>query len=270
MKFTEYGKPGGQLVIYFHGAPGGPEEAAVFDQPATQHQLQLISPARFLIEKNLQGEAYYQQLAQFIDQKTESQPIDIIGFSIGAQAAIQTSRLLKTPIRSMQLISAAAPIDDGKLINDMADKKVFETAITSPHLFKIMTYAQSLLARVSPSLLTKMLFSTAAGEDKQLSKQPEFLAYIRPLLKQCFQYQRAGYLRDINAYVQPWRASIKCVTMNTTLWHGTSDNWSPFGMAEHLDKHLHASQGIELMEGLSHYSCLFKAAPMICKRLARL
>jgi len=39
-------------------------------------------------------------------------------------------------------------------------------------------------------------------------------------------------------------------------------------MSEYLTERFPSNARIERMEGLSHYSCLYTAAPMICARLA--
>jgi hypothetical protein len=39
-------------------------------------------------------------------------------------------------------------------------------------------------------------------------------------------------------------------------------------MSAYLAERLPSNALIERMEGLSHYSCLYAAAPMICERLA--
>jgi len=39
-------------------------------------------------------------------------------------------------------------------------------------------------------------------------------------------------------------------------------------MSEHLTERFPSNARVERMEGLSHYSCLYAAAPMICARLA--
>jgi pimeloyl-ACP methyl ester carboxylesterase len=51
------------------------------------------------------------------------------------------------------------------------------------------------------------------------------------------------------------------------LWHGTKDNWSPIGMAFYLCDAIPGDTKVEVFEGLSHYSCLYEAIPLICKRI---
>jgi hypothetical protein len=56
--------------------------------------------------------------------------------------------------------------------------------------------------------------------------------------------------------------------VNICLWHGTADNWSPFGMSAYLAERFSRNARVERMEGLSHYSCLYAAAPGICAQIA--
>ena len=50
LKFVEYGNLDGKTVIYFHGAPGSPDEASVFDKHAKKHDLNIICYDRFSID----------------------------------------------------------------------------------------------------------------------------------------------------------------------------------------------------------------------------
>jgi len=268
MKCVEYGSAQGSPVIYFHGAPGAMEEAAVFDQAAKQHNLRIISFDRFSLDQTLDRNAYYQAIADHIKRTIGTQPVDIIGFSIGAFVAFEVSARLKAQVRQTHLISAAAPIHAGDFIDKMAGGFVFKLAMKKPFLFTLLTHYQRLMAILAPKALTAMLFASAAGKDQTLIKQPDFKRYITPLLKQCFQRRANGYIRDIKHYVA-WTGDLSSTTGKVCLWHGTLDNWSPFAMATYLDKEAPGEARLEAMEGLSHYSCLFEAAPRIGERLAR-
>lgn len=267
MELIQYGNPNGRTVIYFHGAPGGAEEGIIFDEYAKKHDLNIICPVRFSIDKNIIGKDYFRYLAHVIDENNKKEEIDIVGFSIGSYIAIETSLFLKSRVRSIHLISAAAPLNGGVFLEKMAGGNIFKIAIHLPVVFKVMLSFQRLLARFLPSILTKMLFSTAAGKDISLSRNSEFLAYIVPVLRRCFITNSSGYSRDIFSYVEAWESSLPKCTAQITLWHGKEDNWSPIEMASYLHKELRFSKGVNEMDGLSHYSCLQNAVPKICAQL---
>lgn len=269
LKFIEYGDPYGRPVIYFHGAPGSPDECSLFDKPAKEYGLNIICFDRFSINPSLKDKGYYKFLASAISDRVQGEQVDLIGFSIGCHTAMETSIYLGSCVGSLHLISVAAPLDAADFLDGMAGKVVFTLAMKQPMLFILLSYWQTLIAKISPNSLFNLLFGSAQGEDKKLSKSIAFRSYINPILTHCFSNNVKGYIRDIKQYVTPWRSSLKKCTANTYIWHGTNDNWSPVSMANYLSKNLPTPSALELMEGLSHYSCLYSAAPKICAQLTQ-
>ncbi len=268
MKYCQFGSEHGRLVFYFHGTPGAPEECAMFDGYGKENDLMFICFDRFAIESAIEGEAYYQFLAKEILKKADGAKVDIIGFSMGAFIALQTCRCLADNVRSLHLVSAAAPMDAGDFLDNMAGKQIFRLAQTFPSLFALLSYWQGLLALLCPKALFRMLFANTAGEDKVLVLDRKFQSTLVEVLRSCFINRRQGYRREIKAYVQPWKTMLCEIFVNTHIWHGTEDNWSPKGMADYLSSAIPGCTHTQILNGLSHYSCLHEAAPKICKLLA--
>lgn len=267
MNFSQFGSDNGQMVFYFHGAPGAPEECAIFDLYAKKHGLRFICFDRFSSDYTLAGEAYYQLLAQEITKQAAGKQVDVIGFSIGAFIAVQTCRYLGNSVRSLHLISAAAPLDAGDFLESMAGRQVFQLAKTFPALFALLSYWQGLLAWLSPKALFRLLFASAAAGDKALSVDQKFQSNITKVLRSCFIGHVRGYVRDLRAYVQPWKDTLSGIDVNTQIWHGAEDNWSPVAMAEYLQSAIPGCASAEIFPDLSHYSCLHRVAPEICAQL---
>jgi len=267
MKFSQFGSDIGKTVIYFHGAPGAPEECTIFDLYAKEQGLTFICFDRFSGDYSIAGEAYYQFLAQEISKQAAGKEVDVIGFSIGAFIALQTCRYLGNGVRSLHLISAAAPLDAGGFLEDMAGKRVFQLAKTAPILFVLLSYWQGLLALLFPNALFRLLFAGAAGDDKALSVDRAFQSGITQVLRSCFIGRVQGYARDVRAYVLPWKDTLSGIGVNTHIWHGAEDNWSSVAMAEYLASAIPGCTSTEIFSGLSHYSCLYRAAPEICRQL---
>lgn len=268
MDFTEYGNPKGKPVIYFHGVPGSPHECSIFAAPAREHGLRVLCFNRLAIGGSITGTDYYRQIARSINETVQGSQVDVIGFSLGAHAALEVSALIPGQIRSLHLVSAAAPLDGGDFLNDMAGKAVFSLAKRNPGLFQWLVRWQALLAKRAPHMLFRMLFASAKGQDRTLAQAPEFRAVICHGLRQCFAQGATGYARDIQQYLQPWSASAFTSEAKACLWHGTQDNWAPFGMSEYLAERFPRNAHVERMDGRSHYSCLHAAAPEICAQLA--
>lgn len=269
LKFSEYGNPEGKTVIYFHGAPGSPKESSIFEEYAERHGLNIVCFDRFAIDTSLQNEDYYKYLANVIRDKAKGGKIDIIGFSIGCHTAIKTSVYLNGTVGELHLISAAAPLDAADFLEGMAGEMVFSLAMKHPTVFALLSYWQAFLAKMTPRVLFKILFASAIAGDKSLSKTTDFKDHITPVLAHCFKVNVKGYIRELKQFVTPWQDSVIKCRAKTHIWHGTSDNWSPVSMAHYLKESIATSASMELMTGLSHYSCLYAAAPRICSQLEK-
>jgi len=269
LKFTRFGADDGRIVIYFYGAPGAPDECSIFDRYAKDSGLTIICFDRFSVKPSIAGDAYYQLLAREISKLANGRRVDVIGFSIGAFIALQTCRHLTNEVESLHLISAGAPLDAGDYLESMAGKQVFKLAKSFPALFILLSYWQKILALLFPYALFRLLFSSAEGEDKILAENREFQSNIISVLKSCFAGRVQGYARDIRAYVHPWKDTLSAITVNTYIWHGADDNWSPRLMANYLGSAIPGCNAPEIFRGLSHYSCLYRAVPEICKQLNR-
>jgi len=267
VKFSQFGAADGQPVIYFHGTPGSPDECEIFDAYAKQHQLAIICYDRSTIAPSLQGDAYYQCIAEEIANKVGDKPVDVIGFSIGAFIALQVCRVMNGKVRSLHLVSAAAPLDAGDFIDAAAGKAVFRLAQNHPSAFLRLARVQGWLATMLPGLLLRMLFSSALGEDRALLADQGFRTTMTRTLKTCFKRDSLGYARDVISYVQPWKATLAEISVDTQIWHGAEDNWSPVAMADFLASALPGCSKITVLDGLSHYSCLHRTAPTICRSI---
>jgi pimeloyl-ACP methyl ester carboxylesterase len=267
MKHSSFGAPGGRLVVYFHGAPGGISETQILHADAKQHGLRVICQDRFAIDRSIVGDRYFQMLANDVESFAQGERVDIVGFSIGAYVALQVSRHMSQKVRSLHLISPAAPLESGDSLNSMAGGKVFWLAKNMPWAFKLLSYWQGLLAALAPKLLYRMLFSSAAAGDKELAECADFEKFMGRVLRESFCGHVSGYFRDVQAYVSPWETSLEHIFAETQLWHGDQDNWSPKEMSEYLHQRLPHCMEVHRMQGLSHYSTLYAASPRICTQL---
>ncbi len=255
-------------LIYFHGAPGGPRECDGLVAQAAQAGVRLVAIERFDLPSAMQGEAYFQALAREVERLAEGRPVNLLGFSLGAFVALQTARHLPTPVRSLHLVAAPAPLEAGDFLGQMAGGGVFRLARDWPRLFSLLSRGQGCLARYWPAGLYRLLFASAQAADRPLAATAAFREQLLGPLQDCFGPGLAGYLRDLRAYVQPWQASLAQIEADTWLWHGDADNWSPPAMALYLQTALRQARPCHWLPGLSHYSSLQAALPQIVRQLA--
>lgn len=271
LSIARYGAATGARLVYFHGTPGAPVEAAWWHAAAMAQGVQVWSPQRYALNPALQGPAYFAALAQALQAElaacAKPTPVFLVGFSLGGFAALQTALALQklgVPLAGLHLVSAAAPLEAGDFLPHMAGQAVFRMAQERPGLLRTASAVQGWLARVWPMGLQRMLFSSAQASDRALASDTAFQATLRTVLQEALGQGRPGYLRELQAYVKPWSTTVAQLQVPAWVWHGEQDNWSPPGMAHWLHAHLPQAQGIQMLPGQSHYGCLLAAIAPVC------
>ena len=256
--------PARPILIYFHGVPGAVEERRLLQAAAEQWGVDLQAVARFDLASDLTGEPYFHALAKRVEALAAGRRVTLMGFSMGAFVALRVAPYLSSPPSSLHLVSAAAPLESGDFLDQMAGRAVFEAARRSESALARLTGIQAWMTRWAPGLLYRMIFGSAQGGDRPLSEEAGFRHLIRSALAGSLGPGREGYLRDLRGYVAPWSASLAMAPLCATwIWQGTEDNWSPPGMAGRLAELLPGSPSVTMIKGASHYSCLVAAGPQI-------
>lgn len=243
-------------LVYFHGQPGAPAEcpgdAFAIDRadwcPGQDHPPAIDALARAILARFPEGE------------------LALVGFSLGAFIAIEVAariaQLAPDRALSLDLVSAAAPLDSGDYLSDMAGGALFRMARDAPRRFAALVLAQRIAVRLAPDRVIGMLFANSQGEDVRLAADPGFRATLRQILRATFGHGSAGYRRDILAYVGWSAADIARLHGPVRLWHGRCDTWTPPAMAEALLRRF-PDANLTWFDGLSHYSTLHAAWPTI-------
>jgi pimeloyl-ACP methyl ester carboxylesterase len=255
------------ISVYFHGQPGAPHELADLGLGQYVDPARFWAPDRTSYGRSLTQAEVLDQLAADILARAQGQPIRLIGFSLGAFIATEIAwRLLSLapgqPCR-LDLISPAAPLPLGDFLDHMAGGPVFRLAQGYKRLFRVLTAAQSLVAQLAPGLLYRQLFSSAAGADIALSKDPQFRVAIFRLFEHSLKAQAFAYRREILSFIGQDPSRLKAVTSPVAIWQGLEDNWTPPAMADALAKALPNVASYRRLVGLSHFSTLFAAIPEI-------
>ncbi len=250
------------LIVYLHGTPGSGGELALVGGDSALGP-DVYTPNRFGIDPHSDIGAAFDRLAEMICKEGGARPIHLIGFSLGAFVALQVASRLGGNCARLDLISAAAPLELGTFLPDMAGQAVFNAARAGGWRFRALVWLQATLARFMQGMFTSTLFASAAPADRALLAGEGFRARYRDVLRASFVDGGAGYRREVAAYVRPWAGCLANVSADTTLWHGNADNWAPLAMAEALQAALPSGAKLNRLAGLSHYSALASALSAI-------
>lgn len=235
-------------LVYLHGLPGGPDELKLVSE---------ATPTAFAPDLR-DG-----PVADQIRTRCGDAPVTLVGFSLGAFGAMRFAADHPAQVAHLHLIAPAAPQELGDFLKDMAGGPIFRMARDHPWLFRLVTAVQALVAAVAPDFFARQVFALSQGKDVSLAADPAFRRQWSAVARHCLKGGANAYRAAITAYVAPWSALLGKVTVPTTIWYGTADNWVPPAMAEALAQALPNVACVrQIMDG-SHYSTLAAALPHI-------
>ncbi len=243
-------------TLYFHGLPGSAAELVAFGTETGLGVGHFHVAVRGDTLAAGPGETYFERLAAQILRQYPDDRLVLVGFSLGAAAALRVAPHLGERVQRIDLVSPAAPLGIGNFLAGMAGAPVFRAARAGRIPFALLTFMQAQAARFTPAKMAAMLMATARGADRDLAAEPTFMAQLEASLRCSLLTQRAAYRQEILLYVADWEAELAKVTQPVSIWQGSEDNWTPPAMAQALAARLPARPEVEVLPGLSHFSTL--------------
>lgn len=240
-------------IIFCHGIPGSTADAELLykenpDIEVIALRLQDMNPKEIDTELSIALDA--------VMGRIDDDSVHVVGFSIGAMAAVKIAASRPNLVSRLTLISPAAPLSLGHFLNDMAGRPVFELAMKRPIALKLLTALQGMAARFSPNTMISMLFAKSGPSEKTLFKGSGFNHIVKKAILESFIINPNTYLAYIEAYVADWSHSLSEVQCPVDLWHGTSDTWSPPEMSKSLKDEFGEKATLNLVQDAEHYSTL--------------
>ncbi len=235
-------------LVYVHGLPGSPDELPLICD----------TPTQFFAPNLRDGSLDPQIRAQF-----GTQPVTLIGFSLGAFRALRFAADHPERVAHLHLIAPAAPLELGDFLDQMAGGPIFRLARDYPTLFRLVTRLQAFASRIAPEIFAAQIFAKAQGGDIPLKVKADFLQDWGHIARQCLADGAKAYRDEITAYVAPWADLLSRVQTPTSIWYGSADNWTPPAMAEALVRALPVAPPVRRIENASHYSTLAAALTQI-------
>jgi pimeloyl-ACP methyl ester carboxylesterase len=243
-------------TLYFHGLPGSAAELASFgpEIAAQAGHFHVIARGNALASGPPEG--YFGRLAAQIAAQFPDGPLRLVGFSLGAAAALRVAPFLGERVERIDLISPAAPLQLGDFLGGMAGAPVFRAALAGRAPFAALTFVQAQVTRLAPERMAAALMAKPRGADRDLAADRDFIAGLAQSLRRSLLDQRAAYVAEIRAYVADWSGELATVQQPVTIWLGSEDDWTPPAMAKALAQRLPSRPAVEEMPGLSHFSAL--------------
>ncbi|TAD79318.1 MAG: alpha/beta hydrolase [Sphingomonadales bacterium] len=199
---------------------------------------------------------YFERMAAQILGQFPEGPLELIGFSAGAAAALRLAPHLGARVQRIDLVSPAAPLALGDFLGSMAGEPVFRAALAGRAPFAALTWAQAQVVRLAPTRMAAALMAKARGADRELAADPHFLRHLALSLRASLIEQRGAYICEIRHYVSDWRPALAEIEAPVAIWQGSEDDWTPSSMAQALAEALPVRPDVTMLAGLSHFSAL--------------
>ncbi|MDA7430727.1 alpha/beta hydrolase [Primorskyibacter aestuariivivens] len=231
--------------------------------PGSGHELDLL-PERpedlLVLDRN--GYRYFGAMAKDLGRYSEGRPVHLIGFSLGAHAALRLAAAAPERVSALTLVSPAGPLELGRFLPGMAGASVFRLA-RWPILFRGFARLQRMLALRAPSFLAAQLIKSMSAPDKAFFADTEHRITFERILVAGFDANYPTYRRELPTYVRPWSDRLARIKCPVTIWQGTEDRWTPPAMAEALYAALPDGARLNRVEGAGHYTTLVRKADEI-------
>lgn len=247
-------------IVFFHGCPGSQRDATL----ACPEAWPVFAPNLF--DPADPVEAGVVAISQAVN--TTGGRVTLIGFSIGAMVAIKVATRCPDAIRSIVLLSPAAPLQLGNYLDRMAGRPVFELARKGPSALRLLVFAQRLAVRVAPAALLKQLFRDVSAKERDLLKDPMFRKGLIHGLASSLGAGQEGYIALLRLYVADWQSELDTLSAPVEIWHGDEDRWAPVDMAHDLAARIGPDTVVRILRGRGHYSTLasFREAQATAER----
>lgn len=238
-------------TIYCHGLPGSAREISMLVDSDESNIL-------------VMGPNDIERFETVIGSK-QIETAHVIGFSLGAMAAIEIAAKYPQLSKKLSLIAPAAPLELGDFLPDMAGRSVFRAAQQGAIMFRLFTFLQNLGFKLAPEKLIHSMFSESPAADRKLLEDPNFQANLMDGLRSSLGKNSSAYQTSVRRYVNPWAEKLKTIQCPVTIHHGDEDNWAPISMSHALAKKIRSSVVLATYPKLGHYSTLYDTLPTILK-----
>lgn len=182
--------------------------------------------------------------------------LTLIGFSLGAMAALHVAARRPDKVERILLASPAAPLQGGDFLPAMAGRVVFSAAQKGDWPLHLLGIGQRALFALNWKALRSQMLKGVSPAERDLLESSTGSEALREGLRRCLGPRHAAYRVELRTYVRPWTDVISAVTQPVDIWIGDEDRWTPPAMALSLHHQLSPRAELKRCPGLGHYSTL--------------
>jgi pimeloyl-ACP methyl ester carboxylesterase len=270
LAYEEYGDPGGEPVLSFHGGLSSRLDAAPAHQAALDLGVRLLSPDRPGI-----GRSTYQPGRRLLDWPadvaalTDALGIDrfaVMGWSCGGPYAAVCGARMSDRITAVALLSSAVPLELVGTTKGLArdDRILLFLVRWAPRVASALLRVT--IGEASERRLYREIRRSFPAVDRAALEERGSIVDAVAFVKESMRQGTEGCLQDYRIFGSPWGFDLSEVTVPVRIWEGEEDTTGPPEYRELLLRHLPRAQ-LSLVPGEGHLSLLQHQAPAILSHL---
>ncbi|MCA9259554.1 MAG: alpha/beta hydrolase [Planctomycetales bacterium] len=261
LQFTEYGDPGGRLVLFFHGTPGSCRDAAVVEDNMRAGRIRLITPSRPGL-----GRSTYQPGRAILDWPSDVDQLvtavagpgahfSILAMSGGTPYALATARAFPNRVEQVVIASGYAPPEAKVPATKVA--RTLDFVERRPRIARAgIDVLGRIMDRRPEAALAHVSKSWSEGDRRLVECRPDLKREVIATLREATRCGPAGVTRDAQLLGSCWGFNVRDVpAVPISIYHGCDDAVAPVQMAHWLHRQLPQSQ-LTVYVGAGHLSTL--------------
>jgi pimeloyl-ACP methyl ester carboxylesterase len=270
LAYEEYGDPGGEPVLSFHGGLSSRLDAAPAHQAALDLGVRLLSPDRPGI-----GLSTFQPGRRLLDWPADvaaladALGIDrfaVMGWSCGGPYAAVCGARMSDRVTAVGLLSSAVPLELVGTTKGLArdDRLLLFLVRWTPRLAAAVLRVT--IGEATERRLYREIRRSFPAVDRAALEERGSIVDAVAFVKESMRQGAQGCLQDYRVFGSPWGFDLSEVTVPVQIWEGAEDNTGPPEYRELLLRHLPRAQ-LSVVPGEGHLSLLQHQAPAILSLL---
>ena len=238
--YTEYGRPDGKPVFYFHGFPSSRLEARLADGAAARTGVRLIAVDRpgFGLSDFKRGRT----LGDWPDDVIELadalwlERFAVLGVSGGGPYAAACAWKIPQRVSAAGIVCGLGPVDSPRAVQGLSRAlrlgffllrraRVLVGPFCRIATWAVRRHTQGFYARVA---------ATVAAPDQAVLARPEVQETLVQSFREAVYHGAAACARELRLYSRHWGFELRDVSARVYLWHGEHDRIVPCAVGRYV------------------------------------
>ena len=239
LAYSEYGKPDGLPVMYFHGSPSSRLEPLLYggDEVFSQTGLHLIAPDRPGMGRSdsypKRGFSDWTKDVVALANHLELEQFSVLGNSGGCGYVAACAAKIPERLRAAVAVSGAWRMDWPEAMDNLRPPLDFLWGLTkrAPFLLPSMLILTKASFKVSRERMLAQQKKSLPAADYAVMEQPGRLEAFIEMYRESLAAGAKGGAWDMRLYVREWDFGWDEIKMPLTLFHGEQDLQVPVAVA---------------------------------------